>query len=341
MFQFQEPFEIEACFEQIYQNSLGDQFSQELINDTIISFQEFLNQNELVDRNTKVLLFGSILNGFSTKKSDIDFTITTNSYISEIKVLEYWISQLKYQTRFQIQQNLLHARTPVIKILDSQNLIFIDLCYNNLLGAINTRLLKAYSQLDEKVKKGGILLKMWGKGAKIINNFLFSSYSIIILWLHFLQAKYQLPNLQDQKYNINKIESDLIIKRQLYQDENVITIRTFFLHEDEVYEKVKYEFQKRISQISLKTLFEEFFTYYSQDGYGFNQPYKISINQKELKNQNIKYSMCDPFDPLHDPLLKINNAFKNNKAFSNAVFFLQNKWNVEYLFKEENEQLHY
>lgn len=35
--------------------------------------------------------------------------------------------------------------------------------------------------------------------------------------------------------------------------------------------------------------------------------------------------MSDPFDPLHDPLKKINKLFKNNKAFDNALLFLKTK----------------
>ncbi|CAD8188977.1 unnamed protein product [Paramecium octaurelia] len=341
MFQPEKPIEIEKCLELIFRNSLGDQAQEDLIKDTTQAFLQFLHENELAQRNTKIIMFGSLLNGFKTKQSDIDFSITTNSYISEKTALSYWTTQLGYQTRFKLDQSFLKSRVPVIKILDQQNLIHIDLCYNNLLGAINTRLLKAYSQLDCKVQKGGALLKIWARGAKIVTNFLFSSYSIIILWLHFLQANYDLPNLQNQNYNCNNIDSDLTLKRTLYENENIIKIKSFFVYEGETYEKLKFQFQAKISQISLQTLLQEFFGYYSQNGQGFNQPYKISINLKELKDQGMQYSMSDPFDPLHDPLKKINKAFRNNRAFDNAKQFMKTAQEIEFLFQDERQLLHY
>ncbi|CAK92619.1 unnamed protein product (macronuclear) [Paramecium tetraurelia] len=341
MFHPEKPKEIERCLELIYQNSLGDQAQEDLINDTTQAFKKFLHQNELAQRKTIILMFGSLYNGFKTKKSDVDISITTNSYIPEVTALSYWIAQLGYQTRFKLDQSFLKSRVPVIKILDQQNLVHIDLCYNNLLGAINTRLLKAYSLLNLKVKQGGVLLKVWAKGAKIVTNVLFSSYSIIILWLHFLQANYGLPNLQNQKYNFKNIDSDLTIKRTLYDKENVTKIKTFFVYEGETYEKLKLEFQAKISQVSLQTLLQEFFCYYSQNGQGFNQPYKISINLKELKDQGLLYSMSDPFDPLHDPLKKINKAFKNNRVFDNATQFMKTQQETQFLFQDLNQQLHY
>lgn len=46
--------------------------------------------------------------------------------------------------------------------------------------------------------------------------------------------------------------------------------------------------------------------------------------------------MSDPFDPLHDPLKKINRQFKNNKAFDNAIKFLKSDTDAEYLFQDES-----
>lgn len=71
--------------------------------------------------------------------------------------------------RFQIVQFVSHARIPVIKIKDVIENVDYDLCCNNILGVINTKLLKQYSMIHEKVQKIGILLKIWGKNVKLIS----------------------------------------------------------------------------------------------------------------------------------------------------------------------------
>ncbi|CAD8200467.1 unnamed protein product [Paramecium pentaurelia] len=332
MFNIQQPIEIESCLEQIFQKSLRDQQLEELINDSIQAFKIFLHNYELAQRNIKIIVFGSILNGFETKQSDIDFTITTNSYIPEVKALQYWTQQLEKQTRFKVEKSILNSRVPVIKLLDQQNLIYIDLCYNNLLGAINTRLLKAYSQLDEKVKKGWCFVKNMGKRGKDYIKFSFFiifNYNTLVTFLtnKLWSAQFIGLGIQSQQYR--------------FRNENIITIKTFFVYEGQTYEKLQLQFQQRISLISLQSLLQEFFYYYSQNGQGFNQDYKISINLKEKKDPGVQYSMSDPFDPLHDPLKKINKLFKNNKAFDNALLFLKTKQDTEYLFKNENQLSNY
>lgn len=61
------------------------------------------------------LYFGSWLNGFGTKTSDVDFSIMTNSYVDEnmaIKILNGAIDSKK-SSRFK-KTLMLTARVPVI-----------------------------------------------------------------------------------------------------------------------------------------------------------------------------------------------------------------------------------
>jgi len=81
--------------------------------------------------------------------------------------MEY-LNEKNKKCRFQIVDFVNKARIPVIKIKDVIEDVDYDLCCNNILGVINTKLLKQYSMMHEKVRKIGILLKIWGKNVKLI-----------------------------------------------------------------------------------------------------------------------------------------------------------------------------
>lgn len=69
---------------------------------------------------------------------------------------------------------------------DNKEDVEYDVCCNNILGAINSKLLYEYSRMHEYVRKGGVLLKIWGKRVNLINQNNFSSYAMILMWISFL-----------------------------------------------------------------------------------------------------------------------------------------------------------
>jgi DNA polymerase sigma len=77
-------------------------------------------------------------------------------------------------------------RIPLIsyknKILDVQ----VDICINNVLGAINSKLLRQYCDINEKIKYLGIFIKYWGKKSKIQSKEYMTSYALILLVIYFL-----------------------------------------------------------------------------------------------------------------------------------------------------------
>lgn len=73
------------------------------------------------------------------------------------------INKKKSNIRFEIKRTVFTARIPVIIIKDVVENVDYDLCCNNILGVVNTKLLAAYSKLSPKVEMGGVLLKVWGK----------------------------------------------------------------------------------------------------------------------------------------------------------------------------------
>lgn len=79
----------------------------------------------------------------------------------------------------------------------------IDITFNNLLPLYNSRLLKSYSLLDDRVAKLGRLVKFWSK-SRAVNEALegtLSSYSHCLLLIHFLQRSGILPILQEKHHN--------------------------------------------------------------------------------------------------------------------------------------------
>lgn len=54
-----------------------------------------------------------------------------------------------------------------------------------MLGVINSKFLQIYSQVSW-IRYLGILIKKWAKAKKIIGKKMLSSYSIILMMLHFL-----------------------------------------------------------------------------------------------------------------------------------------------------------
>jgi DNA polymerase sigma len=66
-----------------------------------------------------------------------------------------------------------------------KNAVNIDILVNNVLGVINSEFLKVYSQI-KWVRNLGILVKIWAKNKGIIGKNCLSSYSLILMLIHFL-----------------------------------------------------------------------------------------------------------------------------------------------------------
>jgi len=103
------------------------------------------------------------------------------------------------QHGFRVLKALPKARKPLLTVADVEsNLSEIDVSINNLLPMYNSRLLKAYSELDDRVRPLVLMVKEWAKargvcGAGEAN---LSSYSWTIMTIYFMQISGMLPSLQ-------------------------------------------------------------------------------------------------------------------------------------------------
>ncbi|CAE7646537.1 Tent2 [Symbiodinium sp. CCMP2456] len=100
---------------------------------------------------------------------------------------------------FKVSQLIPRARKPLVTLEDTKStLTEVDVSINNSLPLYNSQLLRAYSELDPRVRPLVLLVKVWAKGKKVCGaqGGNLSSYSWTIMVLYFLQLVGLLPSLQ-------------------------------------------------------------------------------------------------------------------------------------------------
>lgn len=140
-----------------------------------------------------VHLVGSSSNGFGSAFADADVCLMLTSDIcnrsSCLSLLRLCQRTLR-KIRVIRNPTVIRAKVPILRFTDTVCGLSVDLNINNAPGIQNTQLLSAYSTKDERVKPLGIAVKVWAK-ANDINNAsqqTLSSYSLIIMLLHYLQC---------------------------------------------------------------------------------------------------------------------------------------------------------
>eukprot|EP00928_Gymnodinium_smaydae_P037161 TRINITY_DN25836_c0_g1_i1.p1 TRINITY_DN25836_c0_g1~~TRINITY_DN25836_c0_g1_i1.p1 ORF type:complete len:485 (+),score=58.35 TRINITY_DN25836_c0_g1_i1:133-1587(+) len=145
----------------------------------------------------KVLPFGSFANGFGTVTSDLDVTCCDeghtfgpNTQREAVFALTSWILPiLERHPAFSVEQSILNARIPIVK-LRFENELAVDLSCHNPLPLRNTRLLRAYALIDQRVRDLGIAIKLWAKASGVCDatQSNLSSYSFTLLCIYFMQV---------------------------------------------------------------------------------------------------------------------------------------------------------
>ncbi|EEQ29544.1 PAP/25A associated domain family protein [Microsporum canis CBS 113480] len=137
----------------------------------------------------KVNVFGSSGNKLCTSVSDVDICITTPSKCFEpVCGMERVVC-------------VSHAKVPIVKIWDPELQVACDMNVNNTLALENTRMVKTYVELDDRIRPLAMLIKHWTK-RRILNDAALggtlSSYTWICLIINFLQTRIPpiVPSLQ-------------------------------------------------------------------------------------------------------------------------------------------------
>lgn len=202
-------------------------------------------QNEINKQyaNCHVTPFGSVINGFWTKNSDVDICIQVPVLLNrkdQIKFLKKICIILNAYKGGIIEQRF-SAKVPIIhfSFTNEKNCFELscDISINNILAIVNSKLIQQYVHVDKRLQLMGIALKYWSKNRNINDRskgFL-SSFSLILMIIHFLQNVADpkiLPSLQDISFERNEkpyyvlgvdckyCKDEKIIKEKLYQLNN-------------------------------------------------------------------------------------------------------------------------
>jgi len=154
--------------------------------------------------------FGSAVNGFGTRNSDIDVTIFEVDQKSDAKsVLEKLLKVSQNSghgvigARFSVTEAILNARVPILKLVyhdDCSGRQEVDLSVHNRAPLLNTQLLLKYSSIDVRVRQLVVAVKLWAKkhnvcGASVLQKKMrfLPAYAWNLMAIYFLQVKVGLP----------------------------------------------------------------------------------------------------------------------------------------------------
>lgn len=166
--------------------------------------QKAICSSGVVPENTELVLYGSSRNNFGTDSADLDmcmiFPPNVNIAIIDRPALIERLAEILGKIGMTEVSSRATARIPIVQFKDPQTGFDCDISFNNPLAVANTKLLKAYSEIDSRVLPLAFVIKHWAK-ARLINNpgeGTLSSYGYILCLIHFLQHRPVpvLPNLQ-------------------------------------------------------------------------------------------------------------------------------------------------
>ncbi|EDV54186.1 poly(A) RNA polymerase gld-2 homolog A [Drosophila erecta] len=214
-------------------------------------------------------LVGSSISYFGSKCSDMDICMLacTNPNIDPRMEAVYHLQVMKaLLSRTDIFQdfNLIEARVPILRFTDRCHKVEVDINFNNSVGIRNTHLLYCYSQLEWRVRPMALTVKQWAQYHNINNakNMTISSYSLMLMVIHFLQAGATPPvlpclhKLYPDKFGLLQPNDfgyvDMNEVMAPYQSENSQSLGELllnFLHYYSVFEYGKYAISIRVGGV--------------------------------------------------------------------------------------------
>ncbi|GAB66092.1 hypothetical protein PCYB_082530 [Plasmodium cynomolgi strain B] len=124
-------------------------------------------------KNCHVTPFGSIINGFWTRNSDIDICIQIPILLSRKDQITFLKKICLILNNFNdgIIEQRFSAKVPIIhfycKSLRHSFELSCDISVNNILAVVNSKLIQKYVSIDKRLQLMGIALKYWSKKKNI------------------------------------------------------------------------------------------------------------------------------------------------------------------------------
>lgn len=152
----------------------------------------------------KVLKFGSAANGLWTAHSDVDVCVRVpraSTRATQVKTLRDIAALLSKVESYQVEPRY-GAEVPILHWAPRRpGMVTCDISVNNTLAVVNSRLLRRYVRLDDRLRTLGFCLKAWAqaRGINDRSRGTISSFSLVLMLIHFLQRRDPpvLPSLQD------------------------------------------------------------------------------------------------------------------------------------------------
>nr|GEW32452.1 UTP:RNA uridylyltransferase 1 [Tanacetum cinerariifolium] len=179
----------------------------------------------------RLFLYGSCANSFGFRKSDIDVCLSLGDADIDKSEILLKLADILKSDNLENVQALIRARVPIVKLMDPVTGISCDICVNNLLAVINTKLLLDYSKIDVRLRQLAFIIKHWAKSRGVNETYqgTLSSYAYVLMCIHFLQQCTPpiLPCLQGMErtytVNVDNVECsyfDQVEKLQGYGSQN-------------------------------------------------------------------------------------------------------------------------
>lgn len=139
--------------------------------------------------------FGSFVNGFGTRGSDLDATCycegikQQDNHLALDELRKHLKPLLMQHPRFEMIEEIWGARIPLLK-LKFNGTVEVDLSCHNPQALQNTHLLKAYANLDPAIPDFVVAVKLWAKKQGICGaaSGHLSSYAFTLMAIFFLQV---------------------------------------------------------------------------------------------------------------------------------------------------------
>jgi len=182
---------------------ISDQLLQ-LVASLMPSEEETAGQRSLIQQvesallrewpRAKVHLFGSCANTFAVRNAtDIDLCLQVDVEDSQDEKAKYVerVAELLEGMGMEDIKPLTHARVPICKFRDPVTRINCDVCINNILAVVNTRLLRDYASIDPRLRQLAFCVKYWAKRRQINETYrgTLSSYCYVLMAIHHLQQR--------------------------------------------------------------------------------------------------------------------------------------------------------
>ncbi|CAL5024355.1 unnamed protein product [Urochloa decumbens] len=176
-------------------------------------------QKQLVDSLTKSVskewpdaqlhLYGSCANSFGTSHSDVDVCLDMETDTESTVEVLLKLADVLRADNFDNVEAITSARVPIVRMSDPGSGFSCDICINNLFAVANTKLLKDYAQIDQRLLQLAFLVKHWAKQRSVNETYrgTLSSYAYVLMCINFLQLREPkiLPCLQamEHTYTLN------------------------------------------------------------------------------------------------------------------------------------------